>query len=428
MLTKLSELLHLIGLGIRGLWLHKLRSFLTMLGMIFGVASVIIMLAVGEGASFEAQQQIQALGARNIIARSVKPPMGARERSQDDSVLMYGLTYDDLDRIRETIPTVVAATPQREFRQEIRRLDRRMEGRVAGVDATFLSMNGLTISEGRFLTSRDDENFQNVCVIGSEIAEQLFPFDSPIGKAIRVGPRHYYKVVGVTGRRAASAGIGSSLAAHDYNSDVYLPLSTDRIRFGELLVYGQQGSFTFEKLELSQITVEVSHIDQVRSTASVLESLLGQFHPKEDFSVTVPLELLDRAKATQRIFNLVLGSTAAISLLVGGIGIMNIMLATVTERTREIGIRRALGANRWAILRQFLVETLVLSLTGSLVGIGLGLAAPPLVTLASGIRTIVSLWSVIAALGVALGVGIASGIYPAIHASRLDPIEALRAD
>lgn len=418
----------LLRLGGRSLLLHKLRSFLTVLGLIFGVASVIIMLAVGEGASDEAQRQIQSLGARNIIVRSAKPVMESQERGNDDGPLTYGLTYVDLDRIRETIPSVVDATPQREFRQEIRYRDRRIEGRVAGVKPNFVSMNALAVAAGRFIASNDLTQFQNVCVIGHTIAETLFPYGNPLGKSIRVGPRHYYKIVGVTARRAPTAGIGSSLAAQDYNDDVYIPLTTDRLRFGELLLYDSQGSMQAERLELSQITVEVDDIDRVRNTASVLESLLGGVHPKQDFSVTVPLELLERAKATKRIFNIVLGSTAAISLLVGGIGIMNIMLATVTERTREIGIRRALGARQRDIMHQFLVETMVLSLVGVGFGVALGVTAPMIVTMASGVKTIVTAWSLIAALAVALTVGVGFGVYPAIRAAQLDPIEALRAD
>ena len=185
---------------------------------------------------------------------------------------------------------------------------------------------------------------------------------------------------------------------------------------------------TFEQLELSQITVAVNSINAVKATARVLESLLGKYHPESDYSITVPLELLEQARETKRIFNLVLGSTAAISLLVGGIGIMNIMLATVTERTREIGIRRALGARKRDIVWQFLVETGVLSVTGSLIGAVIGLLAPQLVSQFSGMETIITPWSMFAAIGVSLLTGVIFGVYPAIRAAALDPIEALRAE
>ena len=423
----MSSLRPLISLAVRSLLLHKLRSLLTVLGLVFGVASVIIMLAVGEGASYEAQQQIQALGATNIIIKSRKPVEDSDSRD-DGGVIQYGLTYPDVDRIKETIPTVIGATPQREFPQEIRYIDRRSDCRVAGVTPSFLEMNSLVMADGRFIEGDDLRAYRNICVLGSELAEKLFPYENPIGKSVRVGPQHYYRVIGTTEYRAPSAGIGSSLSAQDYNLDCYIPLTTDRARFGEFLAYGKQGTFTYERIELSQITVEVSEIDEVRPTSRVLESMLAGIHPKGDFSVTVPLELLEQAKATKRIFNIVLGSTAAISLLVGGIGIMNIMLATVTERTREIGIRRALGAKRKDIIAQFLVETAVLSLLGSLLGTLIGLVAPQLVSWLSGVQTIVTLWSILAAVSVSLIVGIGFGIFPAFRAAQMDPIEALRAE
>jgi putative ABC transport system permease protein len=421
-------ILMLLQLGVRSLLAHKLRSFLTVLGLVFGVASVIIMLAVGEGASYEAQQQIQSLGAKNLIVRSKKPVRDAQKSEEQEGALIYGLTYQDLDSIQATIPTVQDVTPQREFRQEVRYLDRSLDCRVAGVTESFLGMNGLHLADGRFLTSVDEEKFRNVCVLGHELAVKLFPFSSPIGKAVRVGPRHYYTVVGITGFRAPSAGVGSSLAAHDYNLDCYIPLSTDRVRFGELLIHGEQGSFSYERIELSQITIGVDNIHSVKPTAEVIKSLLMSLHDKEDYSITVPLELLESAEETKRIFNIVLGSTAAISLIVGGIGIMNIMLATVTERTKEIGIRTAVGATSKDIVSQFLVETAVLSLVGSMVGLAIGLAAPPLVSWVSGVKTIVTPWSVVASIGVALIVGVVFGIYPAMRAANLDPIEALRTE
>ncbi len=431
MFQSLFGFYRVLSLAIRSLLLHKLRSLLTVMGLVFGVSSVIIMLAVGEGASEKAQRQIQALGANNIIVRSKKPvQQSTKASSQDDQegVLIYGLTYDDLERIDETIPTVKMTTPLREFKKKIRYLDREIEGRIVGVTPDYLEMNRLVESEGRFIDDIDLDLRKNICVVGYDAATRLFPYESPVGKSVRVGNKDYYRIVGTTAFRAPSAGTGSSLSAQDFNLDVYIPLTTDRVRFGHLLINDTKGSTTLEQLELSQITVAVNSINAVKATARVLESLLGKYHPESDYSITVPLELLEQARETKRIFNLVLGSTAAISLLVGGIGIMNIMLATVTERTREIGIRRALGARKRDIVWQFLVETGVLSVTGSLIGAIIGLLAPQLVSQFSGMETIITPWSMFAAIGVSLLTGVIFGVYPAIRAAALDPIEALRAE
>ena len=422
-----SNFVILFQLGIRSLLGHKLRSFLTVLGLVFGVASVIIMLAVGEGASFEAQRQIQSLGATNVIVTSRKPVREA-QRNEQGGAIQYGLTYQDLESIRDTLKTVSKVTPQREFRQEVRHLDLSFDCRVAGVAPSYTELNGLSIAEGRFINDLDNEKFRNVCVLGHDLSVKLFPFSSGIGKAVRVGPKHYYTVIGVTNYRAPSAAVGSSLAAHDYNMDCYIPIQTDKVRFGELLIHGEQGSFTFERLELSQITVAVEGMETVKSTAEAIKSLLMSAHDKQDYEVTIPLELLERAKETKRIFNLVLGATAAISLIVGGIGIMNIMLATVTERTREIGIRAAVGATRGDIVAQFLIETAVLSSIGSLLGLAIGLIGPWVVTWLSGVQTIITAWSILSAILVSLAVGVVSGIYPAFRAANMDPIHALRAD
>jgi putative ABC transport system permease protein len=265
-------------------------------------------------------------------------------------------------------------------------------------------------------------------VIGAEVAEKLFPFGDPVDKSIRIGENHFYRIIGVTEHKAASAGTGSSLAAQDFNKDVCIPLTTDRARFGEVLSTEKSGSFTAERIELSQVTVAVDSMDNVKRTAEAIESMLQQFHPKKDFTITVPLELLEKAEATKRIFNLVLGSIASISLLVGGIGIMNIMLATVSERTREIGIRRALGAKRRDIVEQFLIETTVMSGSGGLIGVVLGLAVPPVVAKLSGIPVIISPWSPIVAFLIAVMTGVVFGVYPARRAALLDPVEALRSE
>jgi putative ABC transport system permease protein len=426
----LHRLLITIVLALRNLTLHKLRVLLTVLGLIFGVSSVIAMLAIAEGASLEAQRQIAALGATNVIIRSTKPPNDvnpSKQQNNESYVFKFGVTYKDYDRIVSTFPTVVGATPLREFVQNVRHLDQEIEGRVVGVNPDFLKLTGQQVEEGRFLTDTDVFYCANVAVIGAQTAEKLFPYGDPVDKTIRVGD-HYFVVVGVTSHKAPSSGTGSSLAAQDFNRDIYVPLTTDRSRFGEVLENQKQGSFTAERIELSQITVTVDTMDNVKRTANALDSMLRQFHPKQDYVITVPLELLEKAEATKRIFNLVLGSIASISLLVGGIGIMNIMLATVSERTREIGIRRALGARRRDIIEQFLIETTVMSSSGGIVGVLLGLGIPPLVSHLSGMPVVIRPWSPVLAFLIAVSIGIVFGVYPARRAALLDPVEALRTE
>jgi putative ABC transport system permease protein len=418
-----------IALALRNLTLHKLRVLLTILGLIFGVSSVIAMLAIAEGASAEAQRQIAELGATNIIVRSTKPideVNPSRQQNNDSFIFKFGLSYKDFDRIVETMPTVTGATPIREFRQSLRHEAQEIEGRVVGVNPDYLRLTNQHMAQGRFISDSDLFYLANVVVLGDEVSEKLFPYGDAIDKSIRIGENHFYRVIGVTEKKASSAGTGSSLAAQDFNKDVCIPLTTNRARFGEVISTEKQGSFTAERIELSQVTVAVDSMDNVKRTAEALESMLYQFHPKKDFEITVPLELLEKAEATKRIFNLVLGSIASISLLVGGIGIMNIMLATVSERTREIGIRRALGAKKRDIIEQFLIETTVMSGSGGLIGVMLGLAVPPIVARVSGIPVVISPWSPILAFGIAVLTGIVFGVYPARRAALLDPVEALR--
>ena len=426
----MSRFFRAIRLAIRTLALHKLRALLTVLGLIFGVASVVAMLAIAEGASLEAQRQIAELGATNIILQSIKPldDVNPSKQQNDSFVLSYGLTLRDFDRILSTIPTVKDATPLREFRKNVRAIDKEVEARIIGANPDCLKLTGQSIAEGRFLADLDLARFANVAVLGAEMAEKLFPFGDPVGKSIRIGEKHFYQIVGVTNYKAPSAGTGSTLAAQDFNKNVYIPITTDRVRFGEILMNEKQGSFSAEKIELSQITVAVDAIENVKRTSEAIESLLQQFHVKKDYGVTVPLELLEKAEATKRIFNLVLGSIAGISLLVGGIGIMNIMLATVSERTREIGIRRALGARRRDITAQFLTETAVMSASGGIIGVILGISVPPLVSRLSGIPVVIHPWSPILAFLIAITIGIVFGVYPARRAANMDPVEALRSE
>ncbi len=415
----------LFNTAIRSLLLHRLRSLLTVLGLVFGVASVIIMLAVAEGASDEAQKQIESLGVLNIIVRSQKP-INNDQNEEQSWVVSYGLTFGDLRRITETVKTAKLVTPMREFVQTCRRETNALDSPVLGIHANYDELNRLELSKGRFLENADLKYRRNVCVIGADVAEELFGYKEPLNSSIRIGPTHYFRIVGVTKWRTPSAGVGSSLSAQDFNKFVYIPLTTDHARFGETLYRRQQGQFSAEKIELSQITVEVDETRNVQTTARVLKSLLARVHDKDDFAVVVPLDLLEQSKKTQQIFRYVLGSVAAISLLVGGIGIMNIMLATVSERQREIGIRRALGANRTDIITQFLIETVVLSSVGAGIGVALGLSVPSFVSWASNLPTKITWWSPVIATAFALGTGILFGIYPAKQAAQMDPIEALR--
>lgn len=386
---------------------------------------MIIMLAVAEGASDEAQKQIQSLGVLNIIIRSKKPVI--QDQNQEQSwVVKYGLTYGDLRRIEDTIPSAKLITPMREFIQTCRREDNALDTPVLGVYANYDELNRIEISSGRFLENSDLKYTRNTCVIGADVASELFGYKSPLGNSIRVGTNHYFRVVGVAKWKTPSAGVGSSLSSQDFNKFVYVPLTTDKARFGEVLYRRNQGQSTAENIQLSQITVEVADVSEVQPTSRVLESLLSRVHKKDDFAVVVPLDLLEQSRKTEQIFRYVLGSVAAISLLVGGIGIMNIMLATVSERQREIGIRRALGANRTDIVTQFLIETVVLSFVGATIGVLLGMTVPSLVSWASDLPTKIVWWSPAIATLVALGTGILFGIYPARQAAMMDPIEALR--
>ncbi len=416
-----------LKLGMKSLLLHKLRSGLTVLGIVFGVAAVISMLAVGEGSSRKAQRQFAELGATNIIYRSVKPS----EESQSTGggrrmVLNYGLKYEDYDRLLATVPTIKKALPIREIRKQVRYLSRSLDGRVVGTTEDYADFNRLEIARGRFLTASDNARYENFAVLASETAKTLFPFEDPIGQSVKLGS-DYYTVVGVTRERAQSAGIGGSLSSQDFNKDVYIPLNTCKLRFGERLVDSRPGSFSVEETQLSQITLQVHAIDEVRASAPIIEAAVEPKHPKKDVTMVVPYDLLMQAQATARQFSIILGTIASISLLVGGIGIMNIMLATVTERTREIGIRRALGAKRRDITQQFLIETIVLSGVGGVLGVCIGIGIPEILRyFATDQEPVVTGSSVFLAFGISVGIGILFGLYPARRAAMMDPIEALR--
>ena len=450
-----SETIRTIRLALKSLLLHKLRSGLTMLGIVFGVFSVIAMLAIGEGASAQAQQQVLALGATNIIILTVKPPAdtqssgsGGGGRGRGMNVPQYGLLRSDYDLLTKTLSTITGAVRMREIVSEARYLQRTLNVRLVGSTTEYLDMNHLAVLRGRFLTDEDESKIANVAVLGAETASTMFPFDDPLGQSVQVREQRY-KIVGVMRTRSSSAAIGGSLSGQEYNKDIYIPLSTFRSRIGDIVFTRMSGTFSAERVELNQITLKVKSRDDVVATSEVVkESLKKSHNGKSDYDVIVPLELLRQADQIRQIFNIVLGSIAAISLVVGGIGIMNIMLATVTERTREIGIRRALGARQRDIIYQFLTETIVLSGAGGLIGIMLGLATPlafqgikhivhnfildrssgesPMAKIFSEMEPRIAVWSLPVAFGISVSIGIIFGLYPARSAARMDPIEALR--
>jgi len=418
------DLARAVRLGVSSLLLHKLRSALTTLGVLFGVSSVIAMLAIGEGASEEAQEQIRRLGSQNVILRSLKPPDEPSTGRETTRVSSYGLTDADFLRVSETFPAVRRAVPVRQLQQEVRVGTRALNPRVLATRPEYLDVSGRVVSEGRFFTVQDDLGIANVCVLGYELARYLLPFESPLDRRIKIGPE-YFTCIGVLLPRVPLGDDPAPVGA-DVTGEVLIPLETGRKWFGDMQVRIRSGSRDMEQVALHEIIVGVDSADHVPLVAAASREMLGQQHKQRDYEVVVPLELLLRAQETKRIFSIVLGSIAGISLLVGGIGIMNVMLATVTERTREIGIRRALGAKRRHIVAQFLVETVVLSVGGGLLGITLGMIIPVIVEHSAKMRTIVTPGSVVLAFLISAAIGVVFGLYPAWRAAHMDPVEALR--
>ena len=421
-------------MGLKSLWLHRLRSALTMVGIVFGVCSVIAMLAIGEGASQAAQEIIARLGSTNLIIETVEPPKERADTGENEqAVQLYGLTYKDAESIRNMISDVEVIVPIREIDQEARYLRRKTPIKIVGTIPWYTHTSPMHLICGRFLSSIDLHMQRNVCVVDEQVVGSLFGFDHPIGKDIRIND-NYYRVVGVVGAPPLKNGLkeaGDAVLAADLDKEavgnVYLPLSTAKCRFIEVEWSSTGGNDSAKKVELQKITVKVRSIEQVLPIRDVIDVLLKRLHKdKKDYRIVVPLELLRQAKRTQRIFSIVLGSIAAISLLVGGIGIMNIMLATVSERTHEIGIRRALGARKHDIIVQFLSETLILTLSGGILGIGVGSLLPLLVTRFGHMPTIITGTSLLLAFGISGVVGIIFGLYPAYRAANMDPIESLR--
>jgi putative ABC transport system permease protein len=419
---KQTNLIRNIWLGVENLLLHKLRSFLTMLGVVFGVGSVVAMLSVGEGASAEALEQIRKLGSNNIIISSVKPAEDEQASTTRTYMSIYGLTYPDLDRIGSSFASISEVAPVKLMRKEARLGDKAMELRVVGTTPAWFDLVPREVLAGRVILPSDRERHAPVAVLTEFGARKILATQHTIGQTIRIGG-DAFEIIGIVRNETSQ---GESMQIPDQNVDIYIPIEVARRYFGDMIVRRSAGSFLREKVELHQIIVQVDSAERVEPTAAGIESMLARFHRKKDYGMSVPLALLKQAEATKRTFNIVLGSIAGISLLVGGIGIMNIMLASVTERTREIGIRRAVGAKRRQIIGQFLIETVVLSTFGGLIGLGVGVLIPFLITYFSGMVTVVTWNGILLPLVISMAIGILFGLYPAMNAAKVDPIVALR--
>jgi putative ABC transport system permease protein len=431
---------------------NKLRAFLTSLGILFGVASVIAMLAIGKGAEREILEQLRLLGSNNLlITPLVVQREGPAEDRSEKEVKKFspGLTYADARAIAQVIPAVEVACPEIVVNTTITREGRRRSGKVVGIDTTYFRLTNLALSSGGPFTRLQVERGLPVAIIGLGVRTRFFTTEDPIGKPLKVGS-NWLTVIGVLADRPVSSQTTQKLGIRDVNMDVYVPARTMLLRFRNRAQLTQRDieraarSVTFvtsdsapesdeerqertNRHQLNRIIVRVTDSKLVPAVASVVQRMLARRHNSVvDFEITVPELLLRQEQRTKAIFNVVLGAIASISLLVGGIGIMNIMLASVLERIREIGVRRAVGATRRDILVQFLSEAVLISVAGGVAGILVGTGLSAAIQRFASIQTIVSYPSVVLAFGVSFTVGLAFGIMPAHRAARQDPVVCLR--
>jgi putative ABC transport system permease protein len=393
----------LVRLGVRSLLLHKLRSGLSVLGVVFGVAAVVAMSAVGEGARRETLAQIEALGIDTVTVRA----------GPGEDASAGGLRVADATSVGRVVPGVSAVAPVR-----VAELPATAGGRVAtavalGTTPSYREATRLDLAAGRFLSDLDVSDRKRVVVLGAAIARSLFPLGSPLGERVRMGSE-WYRVVGVLEARASPHGKGAVLGARDLNGCALVPLPA--------LDYGKDP----RPDGADEIVLRLSAPEAVVPAAAVARKVLERTTGGASLEVVVPREILRQRERAQRVFDVVTGAVAAIGLLVGGIGIMNIMLASVAERTREVGLRRALGARRRDVAAQFLVESSLLTVAGGVLGSGVGVLGSLLIQRFAGWPTAVHPLMLLVALLVALLVGIGFGYYPAWHASQLEPMAALR--
>ncbi len=404
-----------IRLALHGLIDHKFRSFLTMLGIIFGVASVITMLSIGEGAKREAIAKYQDLGVNNIIIREKK--LSDQELEEIRAKFSEGLSIQDANTMKEIIPGVLRTAPQAEISSEVKYSDKSAKSTIIGISPDFVKMLNYSTEKGDFITEAQYKENLKVCVLGAGVAATLFRNEDPIGKMVKIEDQ-WMEVVGVLKSKAVFTETVGELAARDLNTDIYVPLTTFLKRFT------RENAMTSE---IQQITVQLDNSDRLMETSKLIESILQRHHfNNSDYNIVIPFELLRQEEKERQIYNFLLGAIAAISLLVGGIGIMNIMLATVMERTREIGIRRSIGARKADIMSQFVSEAVAISITGGLIGVILGISLSLSVSFFTDVKTFIQPYSIFLAFGFSVLVGISFGYLPAKNAANLKPVDSLR--
>ncbi|HEY3876805.1 MAG TPA: ABC transporter permease [Candidatus Kapabacteria bacterium] len=424
-------------MSIQSVLAHKVRSALTVLGVVFGVGAVVAMLSISEGARLETMDQISVMGLHNIIIRAQSEESNAQSGTEQKPITnSEGLTTKDADAIAEECS----------FAEDVEATAEHNKTAFYGGEDTSVSVIGVTpaynqiyptpLVSGRFITGTDVNDIANNCVIGSQAKRKLFGFKPALGEHIKLGD-DWFTVIGIMSEKGQSAKL-SSASARNQDLDVYVPVTTSQMKFGiekdlvktSVSFGGSQtytGNSSKAQPEIDEITVKLRSDADADAAASIIERILTRRHNKaKDFSVTVPEALLRQSQATERIFNIVMLAIASISLIVGGIGIMNIMLASVLERTHEIGIRRALGATSRIVTSQFLSEAIILSMSGGLMGLALGYGMTRAIATYADWRTAVTPISMVLAFGVSVATGIVFGYYPARQASRKDPIEALR--
>ena len=400
-------------IGLAGLNTHRLRTLLTTLGIVFGVAAVIAMLSIGEGAKRKVLEQFALMGIDNLLV--IDKPAPAPKDDSETRPFSAGLTLADGEAVREVMPQALRVVPMRVTEMDVQAGRKRVTANIVGTTPDYVDATRSHPARGRFLDWAEVDSLSRVCVLGAGLARDLFLLGDPVGERVKVG-RDWYVVVGVMPGVGAVAGSGLE-DVRDTARDLYLPVSASLQRL-------PCKPFTSE---LHRLIVQVKDTGQLSEATGVLTAVIGRRHRGvEDFRIVVPAQLIRQQQTTQRIFNVVMGAIAGISLLVGGIGIMNIMLASALERTREIGVRRAVGATEHDILLQFLLEAVGVSFLGGLIGVVIGFGLTQAIATYAGWPVAIAPWSVLLAFGVSAAVGIIFGYYPARRAARMSPIESLR--